>query len=58
MLGFMPYGDEFHKTRKLFVERLSRTGVLVFQDMQLHQAHVLLKKLLSSPDDFSAHIKR
>ena len=58
LIVFVRYGEQFHKMRKLFQEALSRTGVLVFQDIQQHQAHVLLKNLLRSPDQFSDHVKR
>ncbi|KAJ3491621.1 hypothetical protein NLI96_g551 [Meripilus lineatus] len=58
ILGFMPYGEEFHKTRKLFAEALSQSGVRVFQDNQLNQAHLLLKNFLASPDQFSSHVRR
>lgn len=54
----MPYGEEFHKTRKLFAEALSQSGVRVFQDNQLNQAHLLLKNFLASPDQFSSHVRR
>lgn len=58
LLAFLPYGSEFQKTRKLFQEALSRSGVLVFQHIQQRQAGVFLKGLLSSPDNLRAHLKR
>ncbi|KAJ3491620.1 hypothetical protein NLI96_g552 [Meripilus lineatus] len=58
ILAFLPYGEEFHKTRKLFTEALSPSGVRVFQDIQSTQTHLLLKSLLTAPDNFSEHVRR
>ncbi len=54
----LPYGEEFHKTRKLFQDLLSPGGVTIFEDIQLHQAHVFLRNLLQAPEDFSSHVTR
>lgn len=57
-LAALPYGEKFHKTRKLSQDLLSQNSVKLFEDVQLNQVHVLLKNLLRSPLDFSSHVKR
>lgn len=52
----LPFGNEFFKTRKLFQDSLPRSGV--FEELQTHQAHIFLKNLVVSPDDWRAHIVR
>ncbi|KAJ3486701.1 hypothetical protein NLI96_g4059 [Meripilus lineatus] len=56
ILGFLPYGEEF--SRKLFQDTLSRSGVRIFEDLQLYQAQIFAKNLLRSPDRFLSHVKR
>ncbi|EKM54592.1 uncharacterized protein PHACADRAFT_258552 [Phanerochaete carnosa HHB-10118-sp] len=58
MLGFLPYGEQFHKQRKLFQQAFTKQGCVVFQPSQLSQTHVLLKKVLQDPERFDDHVRR
>lgn len=58
LLAFLPYGSEYHTTRKLFQQQLSRTQCTTYQDSQLHQAHILLQNLIKTPHDFHSHLTR
>lgn len=44
--------------RKFFQQAFSRQESLVYQPLQLSQAHKLLKDLLSSPENFEHHTRR
>ncbi|EKM48707.1 uncharacterized protein PHACADRAFT_108423 [Phanerochaete carnosa HHB-10118-sp] len=58
MLGFLPYGEQFHKQRKLFRQAFTKQGCVVFRPSQLSQAHVLLKKVLLDPEHLDDHVRR
>ncbi|KAJ3545757.1 hypothetical protein NM688_g5589 [Phlebia brevispora] len=56
---FAPFElDTFHRARKLLQPPFTRTGVLMFQDTQVEQAHVLLKRLTHAPEKVLMHVHR
>lgn len=57
-LTFLPYGNEFSKTRKMIQEQLTRKKCTLFEDVQLTQRNVLLQNLWTSPADFASHAKQ
>ncbi|KAJ3474622.1 hypothetical protein NLI96_g12355 [Meripilus lineatus] len=57
-LGFMAYGNKFFKMRKILHDHLASKKVVVFEDIQASQSHVLLRNLMSSPERFMDHAKR
>lgn len=58
MLVFLDYGEQFHKMRRLSQQPFTRQGSLVFRDIQLQHAHILLHNLLVSPEEFVGHAHR
>ncbi|KAJ3492023.1 hypothetical protein NLI96_g261 [Meripilus lineatus] len=58
MVVFLNYGDQFNKMRKLSSQPFTRQGSLLFQDIQLDQAHILLYSLLESPFEYWDPIQR
>ena len=58
MLVFRRYGPGFHKQRRFFQQALTRQGCLMYRSIQQEQAHILLRNLLDSPEDFNAHLRR
>ncbi|EKM54606.1 uncharacterized protein PHACADRAFT_210406 [Phanerochaete carnosa HHB-10118-sp] len=58
MLSFLPYGEQFHKQRKLFQQAFTRQGCLAFRSSQLSQTHLLLKKIMQYPARFEDHVRR
>ena len=58
MVVFLNYGDQFNKMRKLSSQPFTRQGSLLFQDIQLEQAHILLHCLLESPFEYWDPIQR
>ena len=58
MLTFLPYGEEFHKMRKLTQDPFTRAGCTAYQAIQLTQARILLKNMLQHPEKFNSNCKR
>ena len=58
VLGFLPYGDSFHRQRRLFQQAFTRQESRTYQPVQLYQARVLLQDLLRDPDQLEEHIRR
>ena len=57
LLGSLRYGPEFHATRKIFQQQLSRAQCTEnYRDAQLKQGHTLLRKIVQAPEDFHAHL--
>lgn len=57
-LPMLPYGAEFFKSRKLYQEFLTRPLCANYTDIQLVHAHVALRNLLKTPENFSSHISQ
>lgn len=55
---WMRYGKEYHASRKLFQDKLSRPHCEVFQDRQIRHARIMAQNILRDPDDYSSHILR
>ncbi|KAH7888936.1 cytochrome P450 [Phlebopus sp. FC_14] len=54
---FLPYGDRWRLHRRFFHQALNVNAALTFRPIQMRMAHDLVKKLLMTPDDFSAHLQ-
>ena len=54
----MPYGEEFRKHRAI-LQRLTQPSVLPdYIPLKLEEIRVMLKGLLTTPDDYYHHIRR
>lgn len=55
----MPYGERFKEQRKLLAQTIgTRSLVEKFMPLQEYEVQDFLLRLLRTPDDFVAHIKR
>ncbi|THU81062.1 cytochrome P450 [Dendrothele bispora CBS 962.96] len=57
VLGMMAYGDEWRAIRRLFNQEFHQTAAARFQPRELKRTHILLRRILDSPDDFLDHIR-
>lgn len=55
---FLPYGKDFHNSRRVLQQQLTRQGSAVFQDSQLRQASILVQRLFKTPERFEEHLKQ
>ncbi|KIM81633.1 hypothetical protein PILCRDRAFT_821401 [Piloderma croceum F 1598] len=54
----MPYGPRWRRHRTKFTNYFHFSLSLVYQPIQIQETHTLLRNLLTSPSDFSHHIRR
>ncbi|KAF9243525.1 cytochrome P450 [Melanogaster broomeanus] len=54
---FLPYGDRWRLHRRLFHQAFNANAALSFRPIQMEKAHELIMNLLTTPDDFSAHMQ-
>ncbi|KAJ7675686.1 cytochrome P450 [Mycena polygramma] len=54
---FLPYGEKWRQYRKLFNQHFRRGAITTYRPVQLRKIHDLLRGLLSTPEEFDAHIK-
>ncbi|KAJ7486676.1 cytochrome P450 [Mycena latifolia] len=55
--GFMPYGPRWKTHRKAFMRQFQPSEVLFHRPSELEAAHVLLQRLLDSPEKFERHLR-
>ncbi|KAI5121810.1 hypothetical protein M0805_009802 [Coniferiporia weirii] len=55
--GFMPYGEVWRKYRRFFVGQFGPSNVHIFNPVQELASGKLLKRLLSTPEDFIDHLR-
>ncbi|QRV84776.1 cytochrome P450 family protein [Ceratobasidium sp. AG-Ba] len=58
ILGLRPYGDDFHRTRRLLHDGLSIKAMQTWQPSQEREALKFVQRLLDTPEDFLAHIRQ
>ena len=54
----MPYGDTWRRHRRLFHNHFNPSASLIYRDVQMKEAHSLLRSLVDNPEDFARHIRR
>ena len=57
-MGFQPYGQTLRHLRRQFDASFPPTKLEEFRPIEKRAAHRLLRNLLSSPDNFSKHLKQ
>lgn len=57
-LPVMPYGEKWKKNRQQLHPFLDLSAINNYIERQTRDSHVLLKELLSSPEDFYTHIRK
>jgi len=55
--GVMRYGDVWRWHRKTFHQHFSSNAVLNYRDIEITNAHILLRNLQRAPFEFSQHIR-
>ncbi|KLO17671.1 cytochrome P450 [Schizopora paradoxa] len=55
--GFMPYGDEWRRHRKVFVSKFGPGNVHIFNPIQERAVAQLLDRMLCTPKDFLDHLR-
>lgn len=55
--GVLPYGDLLRQHRKMFHVGFSKEACREYQSMQLSKVHQFLENLISSPNQYPAHLK-
>lgn len=58
LFSSMPYGQSWRRHRTLFHQRFNSNDLPLVQPVVLTEAHVLLRNLLTSPDQLFHHVKR
>ncbi|KAJ7505167.1 cytochrome P450 [Mycena galericulata] len=56
-LTFMPHSDKWRQYRRLFHQHFRREAIAPYHPIQLQKVHDMLGGLLSTPEDFFAHVK-
>ncbi|KAG6886645.1 hypothetical protein C0992_002971 [Termitomyces sp. T32_za158] len=57
--AFLGYGDEWRRHRRLFQQGLNKNEIATMHEpVQIVKVHELLHRLLISPEDFVAHIRK
>ncbi|KAF7348415.1 Cytochrome p450 [Mycena sanguinolenta] len=56
-LVFMQHGDRWREHKRMFHQYFRREAVPAYYPVQLRKIHDLLRGLLSTPEDFDAHVK-
>ncbi|KAJ7069771.1 cytochrome P450 [Mycena amicta] len=56
-LGFMRYGDKWRAYRRLMHQYFRREAAVTYRPTHLNKIHDMLRGLLSSPNEFRAHIR-
>ncbi|KAJ7053961.1 cytochrome P450 [Mycena amicta] len=56
-LGFMRYGDKWRAYRRMMHQYFRREAALTYRPTHLNKIHDMLRGLLSSPNEFRAHIR-
>ncbi|PIL26282.1 hypothetical protein GSI_12038 [Ganoderma sinense ZZ0214-1] len=58
-LPFLRYGERFRKHRRWMHDAVgSKASLLKYRPMQIREAHLLLRNLLETPDNFIEHLYR
>jgi cytochrome P450 len=55
--GFMPYGPQWRRQRRLFQQAFKRVTSLSYRPEQTRKVNNMLSGLLTSPDDFRDHVR-
>ncbi|KAJ7214442.1 cytochrome P450 [Mycena pura] len=55
--AFMPYGPEWKERRKVFMQQFQPSQVLLHRPAELKAGHVLLQRLLESPEKYERHLR-
>ncbi|KAF9261074.1 cytochrome P450 [Marasmius fiardii PR-910] len=55
--GHMPYGRRWKAHRTMFHKQFQPSVVSAFWPIQLKEAHTLIRRILSDPDDLISHLK-
>jgi hypothetical protein len=58
MIGFVPYGATWRHLRRAFHINFLPTELEAFRSFEQRAVHRLLRNLLTSPDNFSQHLKQ
>ncbi|KAF9473301.1 cytochrome P450 [Pholiota conissans] len=56
--GHMRYGDRWKKHRRMFHSQFQQSMVSKYWDIQRKEAHMLLHRLLQSPENLHCHLQR
>ncbi|KAF7348392.1 Cytochrome P450 [Mycena sanguinolenta] len=57
MLVFMQHGDRWREHKRMFHQYFRREAIPAYHPIQLKKIQDLLRGLLSTPEDFEAHVK-
>ena len=57
LFGFMAYGEAWKERRRLFQRYFHPSDVKIHQPRELEHTHILLRKLLESPEKFMDHVR-
>jgi hypothetical protein len=58
VIGLLPYGPAWHHVRREFHINFLPTEMEVFRPFEKRAVHRLLRSLLSSPNNFSKHLRQ
>jgi len=57
-VGFIPYGPGWRRSRRELHESLRPADLESYQPLEQRAAHLFLRNLLSSPDNFGQHCRQ
>ncbi|EJD05381.1 cytochrome P450 [Fomitiporia mediterranea MF3/22] len=55
--GFMPYGEEWRKYRRMFVGKFGASAAHIFNPIHERVSGLLLQRFLDTPEDFIDHLR-
>jgi len=56
--SLVPYGDELRRHRQYLHRFFQTSEVLNYLELQLKEAHIMLKGILDHPEDYGKHVRR
>lgn len=57
-MSSIPYGDDWRRHRRLIHKYFNQTSSKSYYDIQMKEAHSLLRSLLDNPADYALHVRK